>query len=60
MGASNWESGDELGNTWAARNSFRCLCVQLRTALCSSVQLCLQDQLVVALLATCLSQGLIL
>lgn len=22
VGAGNWEDGDELGNTWAARNSF--------------------------------------
>ena len=24
VGASNWEDGDELGNTWVSRNAFRC------------------------------------
>ena len=23
VGASNWEDGDELGNTWVSRNAFR-------------------------------------
>lgn len=25
VGASNWEDGDELGNTWVSRNAFRCV-----------------------------------
>ncbi len=24
MGTGAWENGDELGDTWAARNAFRC------------------------------------
>lgn len=26
VGASNWEDGDELGNTWVSRNAFRWAC----------------------------------
>ena len=26
VGASNWEDGDELGNTWVSRNAFRWVC----------------------------------
>jgi len=25
VGAGNWESGEELGDTWVSRNAFRCV-----------------------------------